>query len=380
MIISFNRPHVTGTEWDRIREAIANRHLSGNGPFTAKCQLWLQQQLGSARALLTQSCTAALEMASVLAGIGPGDEVIMPSFTFVSTANAFVLRGAVPVFVDIRPDTLNLDERLVERAITTRTKAIVPVHYAGVGCDMDAIVSLGKQRGLLVIEDAAQGLASTYRGRPLGGLGDLATLSFHETKNVMSGEGGAVLINDPQLVARAEIVWQKGTNRSQFERGEIQKYTWVDVGSSYLPSELTAAFLWAQLEAADSINASRRVTWDRYHEAFADLEAAGRVRRPVVPEPCSHNAHMYYLLLPDRDARDRVLTELNRRGINAVFHYVPLHSSPAGRKFGRAAGELQVTDDASGRLIRLPLWAEMPTEVVERVVEVTRSVLCSHIP
>jgi dTDP-4-amino-4,6-dideoxygalactose transaminase len=373
--VPFNRPFLTGAEWDRIREAVGNRQLSGNGPFTAKCQHWLEQRTGSPRALLTQSCTAALEMSAVLADIGPGDEVIMPSFTFVSTANAFVVRSAVPVFVDIRSDTLNLDERLVESAITPRTKAIVAVHYAGVGCEMDALAEIARRHGLLVIEDAAQGLTSSYRGRALGSIGDLATLSFHETKNLMSGEGGALLVNDARLTGRAEIVWQKGTNRSQFERGEVQKYTWVDVGSSYLPSELTAAFLWAQLEAADSINASRRVAWDRYHDAFADLEATGHIRRPVVPETCDHNAHLYYLLVSDRETRDRALRELNARGINAVFHYVPLHSSPAGQRFGRAAGELPITDDASGRLLRLPLWTEMPADVMDRVIVVSRSVL-----
>lgn len=378
--VPFNRPYVTGMEEDRIREAVANGHLSGNGPFTAACQAWLRRRVGCTSALLTQSCTAALEMASLLADVGPGDEIVLPSFTFVSTANAFVVRGATPVFVDIRPDTLNLDERQLERAMTSRTKVIVPVHYAGVGCDMDAILEIAARHGAMVIEDAAQGLLASYKGRPLGSLGQLGTVSFHETKNVSSGEGGALLVNDPGLAARADVVWQKGTNRSQFARGDVQKYTWVDVGSSFLPSEITAAFLSAQMEDADEIGQSRLGVWARYHSAFADLEADRLVRRPVVPDECRHNAHLYYLLLPTRQARHSVLDRLNARGINAVFHYVPLHSSPAGRRYGRTAGELPVTDDISDRLLRLPLWSKMPDEIVARVIAATREIISKDRP
>ena len=377
--VPFNLPYVTGRECDRIREAIANRQLSGNGPFTAMCQAWLQRRVACASAFLVQSCTAALEMASLLADVGAGDEIIMPSFTFVSTANAFVVRGATPVFVDIRPDTLNLDEQQIEQAFTPRTKAIVPVHYAGVACEMDAILALADRRGAMVIEDAAQGLLASYKTRPLGSLGHLGAVSFHETKNVSSGEGGALLVNDPRLSARAEIVWQKGTNRSQFARGEVDKYTWVDVGSSFLPSEITAAFLSAQMEQADEIGQSRLEVWARYHQAFADLEAERRLRRPVVPHECTHNAHLYYVLLPTRRARDAALERLNARGINAIFHYVPLHSSPAGRRYGRTAGALPVTDDVSGRLLRLPLWAKMPGEAVARVIAAIREVLSKGI-
>ncbi len=376
--VPFNRPYITGTEWARIGEAVANRQLSGNGPFTARCQDWLRARVGSRCALLTQSCTAALEMASVLADIGPGDEVIMPSFTFVSTANAFVLRGAVPVFVDIRADTLNIDEAAIARAVTPRTKAIVAVHYAGVACEMAAIQEVAARHGLIVIEDAAQGLLSTYGGRALGSFGAFAAASFHETKNVMSGEGGALIVNDDRLIPRAEVVWQKGTNRSQFERGEVQKYTWVDIGSSYLPSEITAAFLWAQLEVADDLTASRVDVWSRYHEAFEELESDGRLRRPVIPAGCVHNAHLYYVLLPDRAARDRALREMNAVGVNAVFHYVPLHSAPAGMRFARTPEALPVTDDVSGRLIRLPLWTKMPDAAIDRVIEVTRAVVTAR--
>lgn len=368
-IVPFNRAYATGKEFGYIRQAIANLHLAGNGPFTRRCQEWLEERIGCRKALLTHSCTGALEMAAILTEIKPGDEVIMPSFTFVSTANAFVLRGGVPVFVDIRPDTLNLDERQIEAAITPRTRAIVPVHYAGVGCDMDAIVAIAARHNLLVIEDAAQGLLSTYRGRPLGSIGNLAATSFHETKNLISGEGGALLVGDMACAERAEVIWEKGTNRAQFYRGEVDKYTWVDVGSSYLPSEINAAFLWAQMEHADAITAHRMRVWNRYHQAFAPLEAAGTVRRPVVPEHCRHNAHMYYLLLPDLACRTRLIQKLKENGINAVFHYVPLHSSPAGRRFGRALGDLPHTDAASDRLVRLPLWMGMSEGETMYVVE-----------
>jgi dTDP-4-amino-4,6-dideoxygalactose transaminase len=369
MSIPFNRPYMTGKEIAYIQEAHAAGHLSGDGPFTARCHAWLERRCGSRRALLTPSCTAALEMAALLADIGPGDEVIMPSYTFVSTANAFVLRGGVPVFVDIRPDTLNLDERKIAAAITARTRAIVPVHYSGVGCDMDAIMALAAEREVLVIEDAAQGLMASYKGRPLGGLGQLAAVSFHETKNVISGEGGALLVNDARFVERAEIVREKGTNRKQFFRGVVDKYTWVDVGSSYLPNEISAAFLWAQLEQADPITQRRRALWSRYHAAFAELEAAGRLRRPMAPPECMHNAHMYYLLLPSLGQRNRFIARLKRAGIQAVFHYVPLHSSPMGRKIGRAAGDLSTTEDIAARLVRLPLWLGLEAEQ-QRVIGV----------
>lgn len=365
-MIPFNKPYMTGRELEYISQAHAAGHLSGDGPFTRRCHAWLEQRTRARRALLTHSCTAALEMAALLLDLEPGDEVIMPSFTFVSTANAFVLRGAVPVFVDIRPDTLNLDENLVEAAITPRTRAICVVHYAGVGCEMDAIMAIAARHGLAVVEDAAQGILSTYKERPLGSIGHLATLSFHETKNVISGEGGALLVNDARYVVRAEVIREKGTNRSQFFRGQVDKYTWVDIGSSYLPSEILAAFLAAQLEQADTITERRLAIWNAYHAAFADLEAAGRVRRPVIPAHCTHNAHMYYLLLPDLPARTAFIEHLKQAGVGAVFHYIPLHSSPAGRKFGRAATAMSVTDDTSDRLVRLPLW--LPDLAVERVI------------
>jgi dTDP-4-amino-4,6-dideoxygalactose transaminase len=354
--ILFNKPYVTGRELEFIAEAHKNGHLSGDGPFTRRCHAWLEKTTGAHKALLTHSCTAALEMAALLLGLEAGDEVIMPSFTFVSTANAFALRGAVPVFVDIRADTLNLDENRIEAAITPRTRAICAVHYAGVACEMDAINAIAAKHGLVVVEDAAQGIQSTYHGRPLGTLGALGALSFHETKNIIAGEGGALLIADPRFVERAEIIREKGTNRSQFFRGQVDKYTWVDIGSSYLPSEILAAFLAAQIEEAETINARRLAIWNRYHEAFAALEAAGRLRRPIVPAHCAHNAHMYYLLLDDLDTRTRFIAALKSKDIHPVFHYVPLHSAPAGRKYGRAVGDLAVTDRTSERLVRLPLW------------------------
>lgn len=373
--IPFNRLFVVGKEFLYIQQAIAELHLSGEGVFTRKCHGWLEEHLGCNKALLTHSCTAALEMAAILADIQPGDEVIIPSYTFVSTANAFVLRGGVPVFVDVRPDTLNLDETKVEEAITPRTKAIVPVHYAGVGCEMDAIMAIAARHNLLVIEDAAQAIMSTYKGRPLGSIGHLGTLSFHETKNVMCGEGGALLINHPQWTSRAEIVREKGTNRTQFFRGQVDKYTWVDVGSSYLPSEITAAFLWAQLENADEITARRMANWQRYHEAFAELEALGRVRRPIIPADCQHNAHMYYLLLPDWIARSALIEKLEAHGISSVFHYVPLHSSPAGLKYGRAYGDLSRTQELSDRLLRLPMGARMREGDIGQIVDIVHEAL-----
>lgn len=356
MNIPFNRPYLVGKELDYIAQAHANGQLSGDGVFTRQCHAWLEQKTGARKALLTHSCTAALEMAAILLDLGPGDEVIMPSFTFVSTANAFVLRGSTPVFVDVRPDTLNIDEALIEGAITPRTKAICVVHYAGVSCNMRDILAIAKRHDLPVIEDAAQGILSTYGGQALGNMGDLAALSFHETKNVISGEGGALLINNPALIERAEIIREKGTNRSKFFRGQVDKYTWVDIGSSYLPSELVAAFLLAQLEQADDITRRRLAIWDRYHAWAESLERQGRVRRPIVPPDRTHNAHMYYLLLSDLRARTSFIEAMKDAGIGTVFHYIPLHSSPAGIRYGRNGSGLSVTDATSDRLVRLPLW------------------------
>ena len=372
MNIPFNKPHMTGKELWYISQAHASGHLAGDGQFTKKCSAWLVQRTGSQRALLTHSCTAALEMAAILADVQPGDEVIMPSYTFVSTANAFVLRGATPVFVDIRPDTLNIDETRIEEAITPRTKVIVPVHYAGVSCEMDTIMEIARRHNLLVIEDAAQGIMSTYKGRPLGSIGHMAALSFHETKNIISGEGGALLINDPRFVERAEMNREKGTNRSQFFRGQVDKYTWVDVGSSYLPGEIVAAFLWAQMEEADAINKRRLDIWSNYNQWFANLEKAGKIRRPTVPRECVHNAHMYYLLLPSLGHRTAFIERLKTNDINAVFHYIPLHSSPRGQSIGRAVGDMTNTNIAGERLVRLPLWLgleEWQSEVIQTAMK-----------
>jgi dTDP-4-amino-4,6-dideoxygalactose transaminase len=375
MAVPFNKPYIAGKELDYITQAFAAGHLSGNGQFTQRAHQWLEEYSGAAKALLTHSCTAALEMAAILAEMGPGDEVIMPSFTFVSTANAFVLRGAVPVFVDIRPDTLNIDETLIEGAITPRTKAIVVVHYAGVACEMDTILALAEKHHLLVIEDDAQGIMATYRGHPLGSFGQLAALSFHETKNVISGEGGALLVNDPGLIERAEIIWEKGTNRSKFFRGQVDKYTWVDVGSSYLPSEINAAFLCAQLESIESIIRERLALWQRYHEAFEPLERAGYLTRPTVPAECVHNGHIYYILLPDLESRTAALNALKSVGIGSVFHYVPLHTSEPGRTLCRSHGDLPVTVDVSDRLIRMPLWVGMQEDTVTRAVEIVANLV-----
>ncbi|MBO9552004.1 dTDP-4-amino-4,6-dideoxygalactose transaminase [Pseudomonas sp.] len=367
--IPFNRPYMTGKELYYIAEAKFGNKLAGDGPFTMRCHDWLEHKSGCNKALLTHSCTAALEMAALLLDIQPGDEVIMPSYTFVSTANAFVLRGGVPVFVDIREDTLNLDERLIEAAITPRTRAIVPVHYAGIACDMDAIMAIAARHGLKVVEDAAQGVMATYKGRPLGSIGDLGAYSFHETKNVISGEGGALLINDPALKLRAEIIREKGTDRSRFFRGEVDKYTWQEVGSSFLPGELIAAFLWAQLEEAEQITEDRLAIWQRYHDLVQPLEQQGLLRRPIIPADCQHNAHMYYVLLAPGIDRQHVLAELKKNDINAVFHYVPLHGSPAGRRYGRTHGDLTVTERQSERLLRLPLWHGLSLQQQERIVQ-----------
>jgi dTDP-4-amino-4,6-dideoxygalactose transaminase len=373
-MIPFNKPYMTGKELWNIAQAHARGHMAGDGAFTKLCNQWIETRIGAGKSMLTHSCTAGLEMAAMLAEVEPGDEVIMPSYTFVSTANAFVLRGAVPVFVDIRPDTLNLDEKRIAAAITERTRAIVPVHYAGVGCEMDAIMALAAKRGLLVIEDAAQGVMASYRGRPLGSIGDLAAVSFHETKNIISGEGGALLVNNPRFVERAEIIREKGTNRSQFFRGQVDKYTWIDVGSSYLPGEIIAAFLWAQMEEADAITKRRLAVWNTYHQWFAEPERAGKLRRPIVPAHCTHNGHMYYILLPDLDRRTAAIERLKNAGVQSVFHYVPLHSSPAGRKYGRAHGEMMNTDDTAERLLRLPHWVGLEEQQVE-VIQTILSVL-----
>jgi dTDP-4-amino-4,6-dideoxygalactose transaminase len=366
--IVFNRAHVTGREFTYMQQAIANAHLASSGPFSVKCSDWLVERTGCRSALLTQSCTAALELAFTLAEIGPEDEVIMPSFTFVTTANAVVGRGGRPVFVDIRPDTLCIDEALVEAAITPRTKAIAPVHYAGVGCSMSELTELAGAYGLRVVEDAAQGVGAEFRGRALGSIGDLGALSFHETKNVSCGEGGALLVNDQELVERAEVVHEKGTDRSRFLRGQVDKYTWMDVGSAYALSELAAAYLWAQLQQEREITALRLSIWDRYHAAFAALEAEGLLRRPIVPATTRHNAHMYYLLLPDLRSRTRFIEALATDGIHAVFHYVPLHSSPAGRRYATHTEDMAVTTSVSERLVRLPLWADLSDDDVERVI------------
>ena len=374
MTIPFNRPYLVGLELDNIAQAHAMGQLSGDGSFTRACHAWLERRTGTRKALLTHSCTAALEMAAILLDLQPGDEVIMPSFTFVSTANAFVLRGAVPVFVDIRPDTLNIDEALIEQAITPRTRAICVVHYAGVACEMDTIMAIAARHRLRVVEDAAQAMLSLYKGRPLGSIGDLAALSFHETKNVISGEGGALLINDPALVERAEVIREKGTNRTRFFRGQVDKYTWVDLGSSYLPSELVAAFLAAQLEEADHITSRRLAIWDRYHAWAAPLESAGRLRRPVIPAECAHNAHMYFLLLRGLEARTHFIEAMKAAGIGTVFHYIPLHSSPAGQRYGRTSGTLVHTDAASDGLVRLPLWIGLESQQ-EHVMQAAQCVL-----
>jgi dTDP-4-amino-4,6-dideoxygalactose transaminase len=368
-MIPFNKPYLTGRELHHISEAHSRGQLAGDGYFTKKCNAWLEERTGCHKALLTHSCTAALEMAAILADIQPGDEVIMPSYTFVSTANAFVLRGGIPVFVDIREDTLNIDERLIEAAITSRTKAIVPVHYAGVGCEMDTIMAIARMHNLLVIEDAAQGVMASYKGRPLGTIGDLGCYSFHETKNIISGEGGALLVNNQAFSERAEIIREKGTNRSQFFRGQVDKYTWVDIGSSYLPGELIAAFLWAQMEEADSITARRLEIWNEYHKAFELLELEARLRRPVIPEDCGYNAHMYYLLLRDLQARQKFIAQMKECGVNCVFHYVPLHSAAFSFNAGypNFSAPCRITDQRSAQLVRLPLWVAMISEQ-ERVI------------
>ena len=373
MKIPFNKPSAVGAELANIADALARGHLSGDGYYTKRCHDWLEQQLGCRRALLTHSCTGALEMAAILCDLAPGDEVNMPSYTFVSTANAFVLRGAVPVFVDIRADTLNLDERLIEAAITPRTRAIAVVHYAGVACEMDAIMAIARRHGLLVVEDAAQALLATYKHRNLGTIGELGCISFHETKNLLSGEGGALLVNDARFAARAEIIREKGTNRSTFLRGEIDKYSWVDVGSSYLPSELNAAFLEAQFTHSGVVIARRRAVWRRYYDGLGELAAAGLLELPRRSyEDRRPNGHLFYVLTDTLATRSALAAQLKARDILAVWHYVPLHSSPAGRKLGRASGSMQVTDDISERLLRLPIYYSISDAEVDTVIDAVR--------
>jgi len=377
--VPFNRPHATGGELANIAAAIEGGHLSGSGPFTDRAERWLESRTGCARAFLTHSGSAALEEAALLLGLGPGDEVIMPSFSFATTAGAVALRGAVPVFVDIRPDTLNIDEALIEAAITERTRAVVVVHYAGVACAMDRVCEVAERYGLVVVEDAAHALGAAWRERPLGGIGQIGTLSFHETKNVICGEGGALLLRDAELVRHAEAIHEKGTTRSAFLRGEIDRYRWAEIGGAGPMSEINAAFLSAQLDSSDVITARRLGIWQEYFDAFGDLEERGLAERPVVPTECRHNGHLFRLMLADEEGRNALITGLDRRGVNAVFHYVPLHSSPAGSRWGRADGPLPVTDRASARLVRLPLWPGMADADVEHVIEAVHEVLLRHI-
>ena len=367
--IPFNRPGLAGREMAYIAQAVAGGHISGDGPFTRKCHAILEQALGAPKALLTTSCTHALEMAALLLDVKPGDEVVFPPFTFVSTVNAFVLRGVRPAFVDIRPDTLNIDERLIARALTPRTRAIVVVHYAGVGCEMDAILDVAARHGVPVVEDNAHGLFGTYRGRLLGTFGALAAQSFHETKNFSCGEGGALLVNDPRYVERAEILREKGTNRSRFFREQVDKYTWVDVGSSYLPSDMLAAFLCAQLEQREAIQGARRRVWERYREALEEWAPAHGVRLPVIPSHCGQAWHMFYLLMPSLPARQGLIEHLKGRGILGVFHYLPLHLSDMGRRYGGKPGDCPVTEDVSDRLLRLPFYNDLSEGDQGRVVE-----------
>lgn len=368
-MINFNVPPYIGKEQEYIRRAIESHKICGDGEYTKKCNSWIEKRTGTSKALLTTACSTALDMAAILTEVGPGDEVILPSFTFVSTANAFVLRGATLVFVDIRPDTQNIDEKLIEDAITDKTKVIVPVHYAGVGCEMDTIMDIAERHNLLVVEDAAQGVMSTYKGKALGAIGDYGCYSFHETKNYSMGEGGALLIKDEANVDRAEIIREKGTDRSKFLKGVIDKYTWVDMGSSYLPSEMNAAYLYAQLETAEQINEDRLRNWNLYREMLTPLAESGRIILPVIPEGCEHNAHMFYIKVKDIDERSSLTAYLKENGVNAVFHYVPLHSAPAGLKFGRFHGNDIYTTNTFERLLRLPMYYGLKENEVELVCE-----------
>jgi dTDP-4-amino-4,6-dideoxygalactose transaminase len=368
--IPFNKPCYTGNEDKYVLDSMRSLHISGNGPYTKKCEEWFENRLKCKRSLLTPSCTHALEMAAILIDIKPGDEVIMPSYTFVSTANAFVLRGAKVVFVDIRPDTMNIDENLIENAITGRTKAICVVHYAGVGCEMDKIMEIADQYNLYVIEDAAQGMMAEYKGKPLGTIGHLGAFSFHETKNYTSaGEGGLLIINDDKFIERAEIIREKGTNRSQFFRGMVDKYTWVDIGSSYLMNDVSAAYLWGQLEVAEEINEFRLRVWNRYYNGLLELEREGFIELPTVPKHCRHNGHIFYIKVEDLRIRTELLNFLKEQGIYAAFHYVPLHSSPAGQRYGRFHGVDKFTTKESERLIRLPLFFKIKDEEIDYVIE-----------
>lgn len=369
-MIPFNRPPLTGNEEKYVLESMRSSKISGDGEFTKRCHTWFEKKLGCKKALLTTSCTHALEIAAILLDIKEGDEVIMPSYTFVSTANAFVLRGAKIVFVDIRPDTMNMDETLIEAAITDKTKAIVPVHYAGVACEMDTIMDIANRHNLFVVEDAAQGMMSTYKGKPLGTIGHLGTYSFHETKNYTSaGEGGLLVINDEKFIQRAEIIREKGTNRSLFFRGMVDKYSWVDIGSSYLPNDMSAAFLWGQLERADEINSNRLDTWQKYYDALKEFEEKGLIELPKIPDGCIHNAHMFYLKVKTLDERTALLEHLKQNNILAVFHYVPLHSAPAGLKFGVFHGDDRFTTSESERLVRLPLFYGIEKEEIKLIID-----------
>ena len=376
MFISFNKPPFIGKESEYVLDAVNKGHISGDGEYTKKCAKKLEELSGTKRALLTTSCTHATEMAALLSDIKPGDEVIMPSYTFVSTADAFVLRGATPVFVDIRPDTMNIDETLIEDAITSKTRAIVPVHYAGVGCEMDTIMDIARRHNLTVIEDAAQAIDSTYKGKALGTFGNFGCYSFHETKNISMGEGGALLIQNEDMIEPAEIIREKGTNRAKFFRGQIDKYTWVNYGSSYLPSDMNAAYLWAQLENIDTIQDRRLNVWKRYREGLTELADKEYIEFGVIPKECSNNAHMFYIKVKDLDTRTDLLKYLKENGIMAVFHYVPLHSAPAGRKFGRFNGEDRYTTKESERLIRLPLFYSITDEEVDFIIEIVKEFFC----
>lgn len=376
-MIPFNVPLVTGREEAYIAEAIQNKKFSGDGSFTKRCNAWLEQHIGTYKALLTTSCTHAMEMAALLLDIQPGDEVIMPSFTFVSTANPFVLRGAKIVFVDVQPDTMNIDERLIEGAITERTKAIVPVHYAGVGCEMDVILEIAHRHQLWVVEDAAQCIGAYYRGKHLGNIGHLGCLSFHDTKNIQCGEGGALLINDPALMKRAEIIREKGTNRAAFLRGEVDKYTWVDSGSSYLPSELNAAFLLAQLERVEEVTEKRRALWQVYYDLLQPLAEKGLLEIPQVPEHCQHNGHIFYIKLKDIEHRQEVIDHLKQQQIYTVFHYVPLHSAKAGRLYGEFAGDDRFTTTESERLLRLPMYYKLDSSNIETIIKLINDFISS---
>ena len=369
-MITFNVPPCADKAMEYIEECVRNQKICGDGAYTKKCNRWIEERTGTTKCLLTTSCTHATELAALLADIRPGDEVIMPAYTFVSTADAFVLRGAVPVFVDIRPDTMNIDEKLIEAAITDKTRAIVPVHYAGVACEMDTIMDIAARHGLLVIEDAAQGILATYKGRALGSIGDFGCYSFHETKNYSMGEGGALLIRDGKYVEDAEIIREKGTNRSKFYRGQIDKYTWVNYGSSYLPSDMNAAYLYAQLEQADEINQARLACWNRYYERLTPLKEAGKLELPVVPEGCVHNAHMFYVKVKDITERTAFISFLAENGVHSVFHYIPLHTAPAGQKFGRFHGEDRYTTAESERLARLPMYYGLSLEQVDYICDV----------